>query len=125
MTTIAATSGKCYFNEAEYRRELKVEFITDIEKVYVVKASSGEFDTCREWIHAVYLTEKEATTSRDALKEKMRCLKEIPCPVDDTFLEDLSDDDLELYEKWVIGFNEASNFNSAVVDEYELGRIYE
>lgn len=99
--------------------------ISTMEKVYVVEASSGEYDDYMKWVHAVYLTEEEANKSRDELKEKMRLLKEIPCPVDDTILEDLSEEDFELYDKWALGSNEASEFNTAIVKEYKIGKIYE
>jgi len=33
--------------------------------------------------------------------------------------------DYSLYEEWISGFNQASEFNTAFVTEYEVGKIYE
>ena len=96
-----------------------------MEKVYVVEASEGDYEDYRKWIYAIYLTWEEANDQKDKLIACMKILRDLPCPIDENKpFEDCSQEELDLHDAWNEQHTIGHNFNTAIVKEYEIGKIY-
>ena len=102
------------------------DLMTVPEKVYVVEALEGDYEEYRKWIYAIYLTLEEANDQKDKLIACMIILRDLPCPIDENKpFEDCSQEELDLYDAWYEQRNIGCNFNTAIVKEYVIGKIYE
>ena len=95
-------------------------------KVYVVKADTGSWDSYDWWIHGIFTDKEIAQAECDKLNTEMEKRKAFPCPieVDEDQIDDLTEEEFDIYHKWYMATSEAKEFNQAKIVEYELGKTY-
>lgn len=89
---------------------------------YVVECSSGCYDDYHSWIAGIYLDAFDAEHLKKEITTKIEIEKNTPCPFEENQLEFLTDKQSDAYYKWWENNNNASEFNSANVVEYPIGK---
>lgn len=89
---------------------------------YVVECSAGCYDDYHSWIAGIYLDAFDAEKLKTEITTKIEIQKNIPCPFDENQLEFLTDEQNDVYYKWWNDNNDATEFNSARVVEYPIGK---
>lgn len=91
------------------------------KKCYVVQCNSGQYDDYRWWIAGIF----EDVFAAEKLKQEI--LKEIEIiintepPYEFEYIDDLTDEQYEVYFKWRQEAYQAEEFNGVIVVEYPLG----
>jgi len=98
--------------------------------LYIVKASSGSYDSYHEWIHSIHTDQQTAEQEKDKINLEWANKESLPSPfpIDkdgDLINEDsLSKEDKQKYHEWWNVNYEAREWREAEVKEYETDKIY-
>jgi hypothetical protein len=95
-----------------------------MNKVYVVRSSSGTCDDYHEWIEAIYTDQELANNLKDEINKETENIKNLPCPVDLDVFEELSIEEQDIYYEWLDKHEEAVNKHPTVVLEYPLNKRF-
>lgn len=97
-----------------------------MDKVYIVKSDSGQYDDWHWWIEGIFDNPQDAEALKDKILIAVLRDKEAPCPIEgmneDSELEGLSDETIEVYFNWWNSREHAKEFNNCSVKEYPLNK---
>jgi len=93
--------------------------------VYLVKYDSGLWDTYEWKIIGIFSNRIDAQKVCDDIKRKIEEIKLIPCPVDEEKELEFTEEEDDLYFKWLCELNDAKEFNKCVVVEFVLDKMVE
>lgn len=88
---------------------------------YVVECSAGQYDDYRWWISGIFDNAFDAEELKKQIDKNIDVVRNIPEPfaID---MNDLTEEEYKLYDKWSGDHYEAEEFNSARVVEYPFGK---
>ena len=89
---------------------------------YVVECSAGSYDDYHTWIAGIFPDAIDAENLKKEIETKNEIVKNIPSPFDESDLEFLTEEQVDIYYKWWNENNDAQEFNSARVVEYPFGK---
>lgn len=96
-----------------------------MEKVYVIQCSRGQFDDVVHWIGGIFTDARIAEDTCQKMNDEQARIALMPNPVPDAEFYDGMDE--KIFKQWEVWEREnsfATEWNKAIVSEYELNKVY-
>jgi len=88
---------------------------------YVVECSSGQYDDYRWWISGIFDNAFDAESLKKEIDKNIEIVRNIPEPFE-LNIDEVSDEQYEVYSKWQTENMHANEFNSSQVVEYPFNK---
>lgn len=88
---------------------------------YVVECNSGQYDDYRWWIAGIFEEPFAAEKLKQEILKEIEILRNTEAPYEFEYIDDLTDEQFEVWEKWSNKHYQAEEFNEATVVECPLG----
>jgi hypothetical protein len=88
-------------------------------KVYVIECSKGNWSDSAWWIGGVFTDPQKAEKEKERMNLEQKENNTLECPIK-KHIEEMNDEELEIYTKWNDLINDAEDWNPAKVVEYTL-----
>ena len=88
---------------------------------YVVECNSGQYDDYHWWIAGIFEDAFAAEKLKQEILKEIEIIRNTEAPYEFENIEELTDEQYDIYYKWRQETNQADEFNEATVVEYPLG----
>ena len=89
---------------------------------YVVECSRGSYEDYRTYISGIFLDAFDAEKLKLEIEKNVEIIRNIPEPFDAPDINELSDEQYLIWEKWRNEQDDVYEFNSVYVSEYPIGK---
>jgi hypothetical protein len=94
-----------------------------MNKIYLVECSSGQYEDNREWIDSVWDDNLKANQRKAEIDLYYKTIGELENPIGHEDYNIMSEEEYELYEKWLQNKSDSYEYNNTNILEYELNTI--
>ena len=88
---------------------------------YVVECDSGQYDDYRWWIAGIFEDVFAAEKLKQEILKEIEILRNTEAPYEFEYIDDLTDEQYDIWYKWSEEQDDAQEFNGVTVVEYPLG----
>lgn len=91
------------------------------DKCYIVQCSNGTYDY-HHWIAGIFDNATDAEKLKQEIINENESARDTPAPFDESELKFLSDDNAEIYYKWLDKYDLAIEANTPTITEYDFNK---
>ena len=92
-----------------------------MKRCYVVQCNSGQYDDYHWWIAGIFEDVFAAEKLKQEILKEIEILRNAEAPYEFSDINDITEEQYTVWQKWNNEYYQAEEFNEATVVEYPLG----